>query len=223
MEIATKNPRRKSTLTDRELLEELQDSNSNHLRSSQTEFFERFRGYVFKGACFRARGVENPTELATEITQQTFINAFKALPRFTVPTAATEREYNLLIKAWLGRIANNQFNKECGNRGRVDYFDSIEPFVHGVDNTMASEEQDVPLPNRFREILEKARSTLSERERHIIDEYAVEGCLNGDQRLSPPKLKFLCDLYKTTSENIRQIKNRAFKKLKQQCFQIENE
>ncbi len=91
------------------------------------------------------------------------------------------------------------------------------PFVQGEDNTLldvlANEDQETPdqglLNNSLRQEVMRALSTLTERESEVIASYFG---LNGTQSMT---LEEIGDKFSLTRERVRQIKEKATRKLRQ--------
>lgn len=226
MEILTKTKEGLKQLSDRELLETIQENGSaENLNYLQNQFFERFRGHVFKGANQRTRNFADSNDFAIDITQQTFISIFAYRKKIVFPPTASDKECTQIIKALLGRIANNHFNKEYAKRNeyKIDSLDDVIDLLPDMSfdlfESLYSDEI-IEVPNGFKMKLQEALNSIKkERDKHIILEYAREGCLDTDEHLSQNKIDFLCKLYKTTSHNIRQVKKRTLDKIKLICFQ----
>lgn len=80
------------------------------------------------------------------------------------------------------------------------------------------EQDEIVVTNEFRTKLTLAMNELNEKQKHIILTYAGEGCLNSKQHISETTLKELCRTYDTTADNIKHIKNRALKHIKEIIF-----
>jgi PHD/YefM family antitoxin component YafN of YafNO toxin-antitoxin module len=79
-------------------------------------------------------------------------------------------------------------------------------------------ESDIDIPNEFRTKLQEVMNTIKEEHKHILLTYVEEGCINSTRHLSHKAMSELCTIYKTSSENIRQIKKRTLDKIKKHCF-----
>jgi len=213
----------KKIYTDSELVYGLQtETNSNVKRILQNEFYRRFKNHVYKNALNACRDYTDGEQLAIDIHQEVFINAFKSIDKFRFPDVVEKDGHQLIIKGWLGIIGNNLFKKLYTKRKVDVIFDSEliennEPYYDLFEN-LYGKEDDVEVPNEFREKLQVALNQLNEKQLHIIRVYASEGCIGSHQHLGTTALKELCALYETSPENIRQIKKRALDKIKAICF-----
>jgi RNA polymerase sigma factor (sigma-70 family) len=208
-------------LSDRDIVLGLKASDDElYITQLQYEFYRRYAPYVFKVAIQRCQIFKDAEGFAKEITQLTFIKALQAIRNFNIQIGLTDKIFKKTLKAWLGRIANNNFNKlyaEYRNEDiDVEILEVNEPSYNLFDDLydLPAEEQ----PSEVLTLLREGMQILKEIDRHILTTYAGEGCLNTTQHLSDNAMNILCETYKTTSENIRQRKNRAYKKLKQYCL-----
>ncbi|MDB5142514.1 MAG: sigma-70 family polymerase sigma factor [Mucilaginibacter sp.] len=207
--------------TDEELLEGFKRfTYGKHLEQYQFEFYNRFAPYVFRIAIHMCARFKDGEDLAKEITQLTFISAFKAIAKFNYDKNISEKNIKMFVKAWLGKIANNNFNKLYAQIKNseidIENIDIIEP-SYDLFQTMFDpppEEQ----PSEIMIQLQQAINQLKEMDKHIVLTYAAENCLNSTIHISDSAMKILCDTYNTTSENIRQRKNRSLKKIKLFCL-----
>ncbi len=95
-------------------------------RPSFDEMFTRYHGAVYG---YILGMVGNP-EQAQDLTQDTFVKAYKALP--------TTQE--LILPAWLYRIATNTALDALRHRRRLTWL----PFAPGDDERLPAPEQDLP-------------------------------------------------------------------------------
>lgn len=226
MEIATKNPQQISEFTEKELVTALQEGNTLRLRLIQSQFFEKFKGYVFGAALNRTKTYPDSEDFAADIVQLTFISVFKSIKQFSASQAVSDVEYNKRLKGWLGKIANNHFNKQYAIRLKTIPIDEINLLLPEptYDLFRIMYDPEVEVPNGFRIALEKAFATIqSDRDKHIITEYAREGCIESKQHLSQASIDFLCKLHNITPDYLHKIKRRTLEKIKQHCFRTFNE
>ncbi len=223
MEVTTKKPELMKALTDRELIEAIHDEKTTEeLNSLLTTFYNRFNNYVYKGALQRTRNFANAEDLAKDITHDTFKSVLQSKKKFKLAEGIPDQECNVIIKSWLGRIANNHFNKEYARQTNIDSIDEIllhlpEPVFDFIES--GDHEPEVETPNNFMVKLQQALNSIKkERDKHILLEYAREGCVASGMHLSSNAMEYLCKLYDTTPENIRQIKKRTLDKIKLHCF-----
>lgn len=223
MQVITQSKPMKINFTDQQIVDGLKDDyDLNQLRLFQHQFFHKFKGYIYKIAIHRCLSFPDSQEMATDITQQTFINAFRKIKDFDLSREADQSRHEVIIKAWLGTIANNCFKKEYAKRKDHVYLDDLKSKPEeGKFDLFESLYGDEPIevPNEFRSKLREAMKNLTEEQRHVIEVYAGEGCINSTQKLSESAMQYLCKTFDTSSDNIRQIKKRALDKIKKYCFQ----
>ena len=209
------------TLTDAEVVAGIQVSNNEkEVKFFQYEFYNRFAPYIYKVGSQKCRNFQDSDSMAREILQLTFIIAYKTIGKFTFPEGIQPEKCKLVIKAWLGKIANREFLKELGKRidENVDIDTLNIPEVVYDPFAILTGDHKVEVQSEFRSKLQEAMNELSEQDKHIVLTYAGEGCINTNLHLSTNAMNYLCEYYKTTSEAIRQRKKRALDKIKSICF-----
>ncbi len=194
----------------------------NLTRRFQQQFFDKYKGYIYKIALQRCVRYNDPQAMASDITQLTFIKAFGKIIEFDLSKETDHSRHQYIIKAWLGIIANNCFNKEYAQRKGVTYLDDLKSYSEeeGYDffESLYGDEI-IEIPNIFRSKLRAAMNSLTEIQRHVIETYASEGCINDpSKKLSKTAMEFLCKTHETSTDNIRQIKKRTLDKIKKHCF-----
>jgi RNA polymerase sigma factor (sigma-70 family) len=216
----------KTSFTDLQIIVGLKDDEDlKKVRLLQHEFFHKYKGYIYKVAIHRCVNFHDPQELATDITQETFINAFRRIKEFDLSKEPDPLKHEVVIKAWLGKIANNCFNKEFAVRKSVVFLDDLKTKPVQEDNGLFESlysDEPIEIPSEFRLKLQNAMNTLTEIQKHVILIYAEEGCINSKLHLSNVAINYLCKTYDTSPDNIRQIKKRALDKIKKYCFPMDN-
>ncbi|MBI5370404.1 MAG: sigma-70 family RNA polymerase sigma factor [Sphingobacteriales bacterium] len=227
MEITTINPKLMMALSDKELVEALQKEKTKEgFDSLFKQFFNRFKGYVFKVTLHFTRNFSDAEDLAKDITQETFRSISESKAKFKVPINTSDEEYTARVKGWLGKSAKNHFRREYARRINIDSLDEI--LVHLPEPAFDLFEElypdpEIAVPNEFRNKLNEALSTIKkERDKHILLEYALDGCIETGKHLTTNTMEYLCKLYDTTPENIRQIKKRTYDKIKTICLTPNN-
>ena len=209
------------SVSDRDIVLGLKSSeNETLITQYQYEFYRRYAPYIFKVAVQRCQIFADAQDFAKEITQLTFIKALKNVSNFTIAIGVDDVVFKRMLKAWLGRIANNNFNKlyaEYKNEEvELDTVSTEEPVYDLFEELFdpVPEEQ----PSAVLSLLREAMEQLKEIDKHIIISYAGENCLYTTQHIRDSTMKILCETYNTTPDNIRQRKNRALKKIKSFCL-----
>lgn len=168
-------------------------------------------------------------------------NTFKGVNSLSIKS---ERGRTL---SWLGKIAKNIYNqtfriskKEIKIVPQIDGFENETLIEKSTKNGIIKRgdlsrkiretEDDVlgtnhldntNLPFLENEIFQEVLSEISERDRDVLlatfDEYDPE---IKNQKLSREKIKELCERHNITPDNIRQIRLRTFKKVRDKCLQM---
>lgn len=143
----------------------------------------------------------------------TFYNAYFRAETFKTEGEIEETKLELRVKAWLSQIAKNEMRQLL--KATIPYLNNNK-FTKDVTSTEPTE-----LPSYLREdkptsferdLIDRALATLPERENHVLLTYMR--FQDGKKKLPPEELERLATLYDTTSDNLRQIKSRALKKVK---------
>lgn len=196
------------------LIEKLQNVtklNLYELNMIQQEFYRRYSGYIYKVATFACRYQPNPADLAKDVLMLTFTIAFNKIELLKLGKEVNDSEVQLVVKAWLGKIANRQFLNYINKFGKESY-----PLLD--DNAVPSKELDEDEDHNIllpKYPFDKALDSLSERDRDVLLTYADYNCISTKKHLPDSVMKQLCKTYKTNSGNIRQIKTRSLKNIKQ--------
>ena len=212
----------KISLTDQQIIVGLKDEDDEGKRRIlQNSFYYNYVKDIYKMLVQKCKNFSDAEQLAKDITQETFIKALNGMHKFSLPIGSEVKGHRKIIMKWLNVIANNCFKKEYAKRiNESSYEDIVKIIGEPTYEPFETENQDlqIDIVNPFRLKLQNAFNLLSEREKHIITEYADEECIDTKKHLSDKSLKYLCAVYETTPENIRQIKKRALDKIKKICF-----
>lgn len=216
----------KISFTDQQIIEGLKDKvDEDKRRCFQNSFYFNCVKDIYKMLVQKCKNFSDAEQLAKDITQETFIKAFNAIQKFSLPENSEAKDHHRIIMKWLVVIANNCFKKEYAKRINESSYDDIVGIIgEPTYETFESETEDlkIEIVNPFRLKLQNAFNLLTEREKHIVTEYADQECIDTKKHLSEKSMKYLCSLYETTPENIRQIKKRALDKIKKSCFNADN-
>ena len=121
------------------------------------------------------------------------------------------QKHNTMFATWLAGIAKNVAcdvdNQRIHGDILVEEAIGIEADVHDFDEEKIPEREDI-------ELMSDGLNALPEREKEIMLTYMEYDTGNG-QYLPRNIIKTLCDKFKTTSPNLRKIKERSLKFLKQ--------
>lgn len=187
--------------------------NTRSLNSHQNEFYNRYKNYIYKLASLvcRNNNFEIDSFWPEEITQMTFIKAFGKLTKtgFKFEVNDNEKLRDAKMKAWLGRIANFEFKKIQTNKYNENViFDETK--IPDISDELLNESIDkLEISSEQKKSLMSTMLALKDRDRDIINTYAMENCIGNNLHLSDFQMSRLCNTYNTTPENIRQIKKRT--------------
>ena len=110
MDILQSNPI-KIKLTIQQIIDGLKETDENQQRALANVFHKSFASHVYKVALSKCRNFRDAEDLAKDVAQETLIKAFKTIKNFSFPQDTPETEHSYIIKAWLGKIAENCFRK----------------------------------------------------------------------------------------------------------------
>jgi RNA polymerase sigma factor (sigma-70 family) len=200
-------------LSDAELLEQVSARQVDPFRArrAEAEFYERHARYLYAVLMRRAKG---PLALSgaevEDLVQETFFRAFERAHTFTRGDCADGDELSRRARGWLGRIAQNLLADWLEGRREV----AASPFLE----TVPGRDEDAPRSSRSprRELMRAALDELSERERDVLRVSALYHRPGEEhQRLPNAVAAELATRWGTTGENIRAIRSRAMKKLRE--------
>lgn len=164
----------------------------------------------------------NGQQLADDIFQNTILKALKGIHGLRQRMTDSSTNNSNYIKAWLSRIARNELidflrknpdEKRLANEFRINSEElEISYDINEDDN------EDIERPSIEKEQLDKALSSLTERERDILMTYFLYQYKdNPNGHLPDTVIENLCKKHGVKSDNLRQIKKRALMKLKKAC------
>lgn len=179
-------------------------------RAAWAEFFLRHREYLYRLCRKLSRGVLDDAG-AKDLVQDTFIRAYHKASTFNGEGIKDPGRLQRRTRAWLGRIAHRIFLDML--RGRDGLRD-----VPLDENDPAPEPEPIQssATSTIKQLLNEATDSLSEREQIVLRttiQYYEPGKKN--QHLPHDVVDDLAKTLKTTPENLRQIRRRALRKIKQ--------
>lgn len=199
-------------VSDAELLERVsrRATNAPDARVAEAQFYERHARYLYGVLLARVR---RPLALSgrevEDLVQETFFRAFARAGTFTAGDAEGEDAERRRARAWLGRIAQRLLADWLSDTREV----SASPYLE----TLAEPELSPPSSRSPKlRLMREALDTLSERERDVLRVAALY-FRPGEphQRLPNEVAAELARRWQTNNENVRAIRSRATKKLKQ--------
>lgn len=213
--VATKPPKTHKELTSGELISELNKENASLYSENdlKTEFFHRFNNRLYQHCerfCLHHR---LDMDVLKDVCQDTFLKALKKISSFKLVNTFDEKRINNTISAWLNKIAHNCFMDIFAEKAKFCTLDeSYEEML--TEGDLAGEIEFFGLDNNSIK-LQQAWDSLSNRERFILILCIEHNCLSNNH-LPDDIIEWICFKLKIEKGNIRTIKSRALKKLKEQ-------
>jgi RNA polymerase sigma factor (sigma-70 family) len=209
--------------TDEDLLLRMamKEEDPESARSAFTEFHRRHVGYLI-GVCKRYSGVLGGMEGVKDLVEDTLLRVYGGAITFKGCFTKDHDEIRRRVRGWMGKIATNLF---------IDYRrqDHCKEIPHDPNDLSALLETDKsvqpsdPLSLKQQRVIEEALECLSDRERDVIlTTFAFHRVGQDHQRLPNDAAEALANRCSTTSENIRQIRKRAYEKILNYIAQHEN-
>lgn len=180
------------------------------------EFYDRHKGYLWT-VCRNACEALHGEAWHEDIWQDTFTRAYDKAGTFSLPAGVSPERTTLLVRGWLGQIANNLLrsllrNHECEYSQDEDGWERILDTVGSASET---EESVSPGKQEERKLIDVALETLSEREQLVLRRTFQYYRIGKEfQRLPNKVVQELADQLATTPENLRKIRERALTKVK---------
>lgn len=187
--------------------------------AAKSEFFYRYNSFLLKVCRKACSNFDSGVELANDIFQNAMLKGIQNIESVYKNTSKETTDLDKQLKRWLSTIAHNEFIDFLRNNEDEKFLN--DPFRDKSDETKIEFDlgQDLKDPvenSQFGHLdPEKILSVLSDRDRHVLMVYYNYYDPDDSNRHLPDKeIKRLCDMYDVTSDNLRQIKYRALKKLR---------
>jgi RNA polymerase sigma factor (sigma-70 family) len=201
-----------ATTSDAELLARVsrRAEDPGRARSAEAEFYSRHVRYLYAVLTQRVR---RPLALSgrevEDLVQETFFRAFSRADTYTKGETSDVESEHRRTRAWLGRIAQRLLVDWLADAREV----SDSPYL----DTVAIPETGPPSSRSPKlRLMCEALDTLTERERDVLRVAALYFRPGEEhQRLPNDVSAELARRWDTTSENIRAIRSRATKKLRE--------
>ena len=190
-------------------------------REALGEFYVRHEPWLRAMLRVRRAGqLADWDEGVKDVVQTTLWLAFESAPRFQLarlagcdPGTATRR-----ARAWLGGIANHVILDLLRAQVPLVEFDEERDVDLSTPLAESDEEEETPL----KQALAAELDALPERERDIISADMEHKTGSANEHLPPGVAKALAEKWNTTPENIRQIRGRTRKRLKERLAHLFN-
>ncbi|MGI4735885.1 MAG: RNA polymerase sigma factor [Janthinobacterium lividum] len=182
-------------------------------RAAFQAFYERYENYlvaVARKVCRQFPGTAN--ELFEAVLQNTFMRVFERASTFDTQKVRASQQV-AGIKAWLGRIADNEHKallKQLVPRTQLSIVEDLAIYEADYVYDPTQEPDTVPLSVK-EALLEEALSILTESERYILLNslaYEEEG-----KYLPSAFIASTCETFSISKVNFRKIKSLALKKV----------
>jgi len=197
--------------TDAELFARVAEraTDESSARRAEEELYSRHVRYLY-GALSRQkqRLLDLAGISAEDLVQETFRRAFERASTYQSDPSMDRDRLSARTRAWLGRIAHHLLADSLDRMREV----SASPYLDRV----SMDELDRPVPDSPELVLvREALSELSEREQDVLRVTALYYRAGEHQRLPNAVCAELAARWETSSENVRAIRSRALKKLRQ--------
>ena len=186
------------------ILMSYKDENEVDAHEAFTIFYNRYKGFLWNlcvSVCRNCKTADD-VELAKDVFQNTMISIYEYCHTFN-PSKSK-------LKTWISSIAKNSMRNLLIQSKDLRIDDQLESLLESeiIDTVVAEFEFETDQQKALGEALK----TLSDRDQDILLTYMMYE--DGKKHLPDNVLQFLLKKYDTTSENLRQLKGRSLKKIK---------
>jgi RNA polymerase sigma factor (sigma-70 family) len=198
------------------LMMSYQEEDPDEARQAFQEFIIRHQGYIEK-ICHRycIPFIEGE-EAEKDLRNDTLLLIYQSADSFESGSAQTSEEISLEVKKFIFQAVRLAFQRRFAYVKESKLAKRQSP----EDQSDPEEADDSETSSFFSSldeaILKKALSKLDDRTKDILHAYCLDGnvLVGSRQHISDELMQGLCERYRTTPENIRQIKGRAIAKLR---------
>lgn len=204
------------------LMMSMKDDDIELAENAFCEFHRRFANYLYaviRNACSGFIPVYGDT-FVESVFSNTMLTIYEKAGEFTSVESLDEDHKVKRIKSWLGKIARNEtfqlLREYREGQERIDY---NTDFIN--ESNIIDEPEENEVKTIEKKLLDIALNSLKEKERDILltfFRYEEAG-----KNTPTNVLQELCTYYDTTSENLRQIKSRALKKINEHIKEHQKE
>jgi RNA polymerase sigma factor (sigma-70 family) len=180
-------------------------------RAAFAEFHSRHVRYLF-AVCLRAYSDDIGNDSVEDLVQETFWRAFEKADTFKLMNG-DEDTARRRVRAWLGQISFRLvLTAARQQKHRVRLVSGECELVNNCPGTNAPRRK----LTRQEELVRRGlKDLLNEKERHVLEAFASYYDAESEHQYPPDGLVAeLCERLMTTEENVRQIRRRALRKLK---------
>jgi len=192
-----------------------QDDEPQEAEEAFNEFYYRYYSFVTAVVtknCPNGSAYYDPSLIKSTV-HNTFCNVYARAETFKTEGQTNKANSEGRIKAWLSQIAKNEMRQLL--KTTIPYLNKHEfnEYATATDPTELHTYLRNDNPTSFqRDLIDRALASLSDKQRHILLTYLR--FQDGNKKLPKEELERLAILYDTSSDNLRQIKSRALKKVK---------
>jgi RNA polymerase sigma factor (sigma-70 family) len=192
------------------------EESANQARAAFAAFYKRYEGYVYNRCRGRFSGFID--EATTEdLVDDTFLRVYERAGKFRPSTASDPDQRRRELKAWLVTIAANiLFSSFRANKGAREVQLTDEEWAQLDEDTCGgvSAEPESLEHRLIREAFEQLNNKQKLVVEATLDNFKVDPDRK-QQRLSNEDSKVLAEKLGTTSEDVRQTRRRAYKKMRE--------
>lgn len=194
------------------------DKDRAWVNAAVQEFYDRHKDYLWKTCADVAENL-GCDAWVEDVFQDTFHCAWKTAGKFEFPECPKDDEDNV-VKGWLGQIARNllcdRWRKTRYERTRTDAQWAALAEKMTAARVDSAEEPTLPKDEPEARQLDEAMETLTDREAHVLRVTSQFHRLGKKfQRLPNGIVDELAETFNTTPENLRKIRERAKRKVRQ--------
>lgn len=188
-------------------------------KAAKAEFYQRYNSFLLT-TCYRVcKSFDSGNELAEDIFQNTMLKAIDGIKSVYDKANETTTNLDKQIKRWLSSIAQNELNEFLRKNPDEKFLslpDRVATSEIEIEFDLAEEPKDPVKNSQFGYLdTDKIMSVLSDRERYILmvyfNYYDKE---EPNRHLPDQEIERLCKMFDINPPNLRQIKKRALKKLR---------
>ncbi|RDV13329.1 sigma-70 family RNA polymerase sigma factor [Pontibacter diazotrophicus] len=209
-----KNPYAGESIQDILLVISYKDQYPDEYQYAFIEFHQRYMEFIYKACIQACKFFSNPSEFALDLSGNVFLVACERAVEFE-PREGYDEEIEL--KAWLLKIMGEQLKSFTAHNPERKAFFSVdrlptepESEADTLEENDVLQEDDYPIS---RESVRDAMESLKTRDKDIVMAYLTH-VHRKNAHLPDEIMQGLCSKYNTTSFNVRQVKQRFFKKVR---------
>ncbi len=189
------------------------DANPALAREAWAIFYVRHRAYMLRVAAL-AHGDLLGTDRVRDAVQDGFLKCYKGAGNFDRADCCEPPVQQRKVRAWLGRIIENLIRDFFRGQPQVAFVDSEDLDDLTPGSLAEADQPEVPADKRL-QLLENGLSLLSEEEQTVLRATMLWWRAGArQQRMPSSAMSHLTTQLGTTADNVRQIRSRAMKKLR---------